>query len=71
MRFTLSSLLRDLVVQNDILTRVVDTARRSGARLPFATNTAYVNTIPPDEEPSHPGDRESSTVFVLGHSRSM
>ncbi|MGC1345033.1 MAG: pyruvate dehydrogenase (acetyl-transferring), homodimeric type, partial [Methyloceanibacter sp.] len=43
---------------DDILTRVVDTARRSGARLPFATNTAYVNTIPPDEEPSHPGDRE-------------
>jgi pyruvate dehydrogenase E1 component len=43
---------------DDILTRVVDTARRSGARLPFATNTAYVNTIAPDEEPSHPGDRE-------------
>jgi pyruvate dehydrogenase E1 component len=42
---------------DDILTRVVDVARRSGARLPFAANTAYINSIPPDQQPQHPGDR--------------
>ncbi|MGO9461750.1 MAG: pyruvate dehydrogenase (acetyl-transferring), homodimeric type [Rhodomicrobium sp.] len=40
-----------------ILDRVVVAARHSGAKLPFAANTAYMNTIPPDEEPAHPGDR--------------
>jgi pyruvate dehydrogenase E1 component len=42
---------------DDILTRVVDVARRSGARLPFTANTAYINSIPPDQQPQHPGDR--------------
>ena len=32
---------------DDILDSVVTSARRKGARLPFAANTAYVNTIPP------------------------
>ena len=41
-----------------ILTQVVDTARRNGAKVPFAANTAYINTIPPDQEPKHPGTRE-------------
>ena len=41
-----------------LLGKAVETARRSGARLPFAANTAYVNTIPVSEEPPHPGDRE-------------
>ncbi|MFO1150887.1 MAG: pyruvate dehydrogenase (acetyl-transferring), homodimeric type [Alsobacter sp.] len=41
-----------------LLTEAVAAARRHGARLPFAANTAYVNTIPPHEEPKHPGDRE-------------
>ncbi len=40
-----------------ILDRVVVTARQNGAKLSFAANTAYINTIPPDEEPPHPGDR--------------
>ena len=40
-----------------ILTQVVDTARRNGAKVPFAANTAYINTIPPDQEPKHPGTR--------------
>ena len=40
-----------------LLTAAVDTARRSGAKLPFAANTAYINTIPPHEQPEHPGDR--------------
>ena len=40
-----------------LLTSAVETARRSGAKLPFAANTAYINTIPPAEEAQHPGDR--------------
>jgi pyruvate dehydrogenase E1 component len=40
-----------------LLTSVVTTARRSGAKLPFAANTAYINTIPPDQQAHHPGDR--------------
>jgi len=43
---------------DDILDEVVATARRSGARLPFAANTAYINTIPVEAQPEHPGDRE-------------
>ncbi len=42
---------------DDLLTAAVDTARRAGAKLPFAANTAYVNTIPPDAQPAFPGDR--------------
>jgi len=41
-----------------LLANVVDIARRSGSKLPFSANSAYMNTIPPDEEPEHPGDRE-------------
>ncbi len=40
-----------------LLTSAVETARRSGAKLPFAANTAYINTIAPSEEAQHPGDR--------------
>ncbi len=43
---------------DELLVNVVDIARRSGAKLPFSANSAYMNTIPPDEEPTHPGDRE-------------
>src|SRR5271166_4792547 len=42
---------------DEILDSVVTSARRKGARLPFAANTAYVNTIPPEAQPRHPGDR--------------
>jgi pyruvate dehydrogenase E1 component len=43
---------------DQLLGTVVEIARRSGAKLPFSANTSYINTIPPDEEPQHPGDRE-------------
>ena len=43
---------------DEVLSGAVEVARRSGARLPFAAHTAYVNTIPVDEEPPHPGVRE-------------
>jgi pyruvate dehydrogenase E1 component len=32
-------------------------ARRQGARVPYSANTSYLNTIAPDQEPRHPGDR--------------
>lgn len=43
---------------DDILGHVVATARRSGAHLPFAANTAYMNSIPLELQPEHPGDRK-------------
>ncbi len=43
---------------DDILDAVVASARRKGAKLPFAANTAYVNTIPTEAQPPHPGNRE-------------
>ena len=43
---------------DELLDKVVESARRSGARLPFAGNTAYINTIPVAEQPEHPGIRE-------------
>ncbi|CFX26649.1 pyruvate dehydrogenase, decarboxylase component E1, thiamin-binding [Candidatus Filomicrobium marinum] len=46
---------------DDILEHVVATARRSGAKLPFAANTAYINTIPVGEQPEYPG------VYTLEH----
>ncbi|MBV8265928.1 MAG: pyruvate dehydrogenase (acetyl-transferring), homodimeric type, partial [Planctomycetaceae bacterium] len=32
-------------------------ARRRGAPVPYSANTPYLNTIPPDQEAQHPGDR--------------
>ena len=43
---------------DDLLDEVVAVARRSGAHLPFAANTAYINTIPPDRQPPYPGNRD-------------
>ncbi|MEO1282716.1 MAG: pyruvate dehydrogenase (acetyl-transferring), homodimeric type [Pseudomonadota bacterium] len=42
---------------DDLLDTVVAQARRSGAKLPFASNTAYMNTIAPEQQPAYPGDR--------------
>lgn len=42
---------------DEVLGSAVEVARRSGAKLPFSSNTAYINSIPPDSEPDHPGDR--------------
>src|SRR5947209_14839227 len=43
---------------DELLDAVVTSARRKGAKLPFAANTAYVNTIPPEQQPKHPGERK-------------
>src|SRR5215213_9388694 len=39
-----------------LLQRLIDTARRAGAYIPFSANTAYLNTIPPHMEERSPGD---------------
>ncbi len=39
-----------------LLEQLIDKARRLGGNLPFSSNTAYVNTIPPHLEASLPGD---------------
>lgn len=41
---------------HQLLESLIDKARRSGAYLPYSANTAYVNTIPPRQEPVYPGD---------------
>ena len=43
---------------DELLDAVVTSARRKGAKLPFAANTAYVNTIRPEDQPEHPGVRK-------------
>ena len=40
----------------ELLDRLQDRARRRGVSLPFASNTPYVNTIPPEQQPPYPGD---------------
>ncbi|HEY5654165.1 MAG TPA: pyruvate dehydrogenase (acetyl-transferring), homodimeric type [Pontiella sp.] len=42
----------------DILHDLQVEAHRKGVRLPFSANTPYINTIPLDEQPAYPGDRE-------------
>jgi pyruvate dehydrogenase E1 component len=39
-----------------LIEQLIDTARRSGAYLPFSANTAYINTIPVEQQANLPGD---------------
>jgi pyruvate dehydrogenase E1 component len=41
----------------ELLTRVVERAQHAGTGTIASLNTAYINTIPADREPSFPGDR--------------
>ena len=41
-----------------LLETLIDYAQSKGARLPFNTNTPYLNTILPKQEPKYPGDRK-------------
>ena len=43
---------------DDILEEVVERARVSGASIPFASSTAYINTISLEDEAKLPGNRE-------------
>ncbi len=40
-----------------LLEQLIDRARRGGTHLPFDAKTAYVNTIPPGQEPHMPADQ--------------
>jgi pyruvate dehydrogenase E1 component len=40
-----------------LLDRVIDTARRRGAPVPYSANTPYLNTIGVERQAPHPGDR--------------
>jgi pyruvate dehydrogenase E1 component len=40
-----------------LLEELLDEARRVGAPVPYSANTPYLNTIRPEKEPPHPGDR--------------
>ncbi len=42
----------------DILHDLQVLAHRKGVRLPFSANTPYINTIPLEDQPAYPGDRE-------------
>jgi len=41
-----------------LLDQLIDNARRNGADIPHSGNTSYLNTIPVDQEPKMPGDRD-------------
>ena len=41
-----------------LLEELIDYAQTKGARLPFNTNTTFINTIQPKDEPEYPGDQE-------------
>src|SRR4030095_4644071 len=41
-----------------LIENLIEAARRSGANLPFSANTAYINTIPVDQQVRIPGDQE-------------
>ena len=40
-----------------LLETLIDYAQLKGARLPFNTNTPYLNTILPEQQPEYPGDK--------------
>jgi pyruvate dehydrogenase E1 component len=41
-----------------LLEKLIDKARRNGAYLPYSATTAYVNTIPVEQQPAMPGNRD-------------
>src|SRR4249919_342866 len=41
-----------------LIENLIEAARRSGAYLPFSANTAYINTIPVDQQVHNPGNQE-------------
>ena len=41
-----------------LLEELIDYAQAKGARLPFNTNTPFINTIHPENQPEFPGDRD-------------
>ena len=48
-----------------LLEALIAFAQSRGARLPFNTNTPFVNTILPGDEPDFPGDRKMERKIRL------
>ncbi len=46
-----------------LLETLVDFAESKGARLPFNTNTPFLNTILPEQQPEYPGNRETERTI--------
>ncbi len=58
--FVLQSILKDRPAENVsmLLEQLAARLRRAGINVPRLVGTPYVNTIPADQEPEYPGDRE-------------
>src|ERR687892_426667 len=41
-----------------LLEALIERLRQSGLKIPYAVNTPYINTIPPEKQPPYPGNRE-------------
>ncbi len=41
-----------------VLNRLIDRLRGTGVQIPSTVSTPYINTIPPEDEPQYPGDRD-------------
>ena len=41
-----------------LVEELIERLRESGLKIPYAVNTPYINTIPPEKEPPYPGNRE-------------
>jgi pyruvate dehydrogenase E1 component len=48
-----------------LLERLTDEAQYAGATRPFALNSPYVNTIPPEREERASWDRDAATTIAL------
>ncbi len=60
LEFVLESVLKDRTSENVpmLFSRLTSRLRESGIKVPSAVNTPYINTIPADQEPEYPGDRQ-------------
>ena len=47
-----------LTAAGRLLQELTRRGEHAGVQLPFTANTPYVNTIPPEEDPAYPGDRD-------------
>ena len=59
--FVLQSVLKNKESENVslLLDKLASRLRESGMNVPRGVSTPYVNTIPPDQEPPYPGNRET------------
>ncbi len=39
-----------------LIERLIESAREEGIDIPYSANTAYINTIPTEQQPNYPGD---------------